>query len=60
MAKADQFHLAAETIATTIEDQDIAEAYVTLCFTLALAAIPPAPITRTTPPARAAHPTSRR
>jgi hypothetical protein len=31
MAKADQFYLAAETIATTIEGQDIADAYVTLC-----------------------------
>jgi hypothetical protein len=31
MAKADQFYMAAETIATTIEDQHIADAYVTLC-----------------------------
>ena len=30
MVKADQFYLAAETIATTIEGQDIADAYVTL------------------------------
>lgn len=38
MAKADQFHLAAETIATTIEDQDIADAYVTLCVHAGIAA----------------------
>jgi len=38
MAKADQFYLAAETIATTIEDQDIADAYVTLCVQAGIAA----------------------
>jgi hypothetical protein len=38
MAKADQFYLAPETIATTIEDQDIADAYVTLCVHAGIAA----------------------
>ena len=38
MAKANQFHLAAETIATTIADQDIADAYVTLCVHAGIAA----------------------
>lgn len=38
MAKADQFYLAAETIATTIEDQEIADAYVTLCVHAGIAA----------------------
>ena len=38
MAKADQFYLAAETIAETIEDQDIADAYVTLCVHAGIAA----------------------
>lgn len=31
--KARQFHLADETIATILEDQEIADAYVTLCCT---------------------------
>lgn len=31
MAKARQFHLAAETISTVIDDREIADAYVTLC-----------------------------
>jgi hypothetical protein len=38
MAKADQFYLAAETIAATIEGQDIADAYVTLCVHAGIAA----------------------
>jgi hypothetical protein len=38
MAKADQFYLAAEAIAATIEDQDIADAYVTLCVHAGIAA----------------------
>jgi hypothetical protein len=38
MAKAAQFYLAAETIATTIDDQDIADAYVTLCVDAGIAA----------------------
>ena len=38
MAKAHQFHLAAETIAATIDDQDIADAYVTLCVHAGIAA----------------------
>jgi hypothetical protein len=38
MAKTNQFYLAAETIVTTIEDQDIADAYVTLCVHAGIAA----------------------
>jgi len=38
LAKANQFFVAAETIATTIEDQDIADAYVTLCVHAGIAA----------------------
>ena len=38
LAKAAQFYLAAETIATTIEDQDVADAYVTLCVHAGIAA----------------------
>lgn len=38
MHKARQFHLAAETIATILEDQDIADAYVTLCVHAGVAA----------------------
>ncbi|MGH8998955.1 MAG: hypothetical protein ACRDY7_06135 [Acidimicrobiia bacterium] len=38
MSKADQFYLAAETIAATIDDQDIADAYVTLCVHAGIAA----------------------
>ena len=38
LAKAHQFYVAAETIATTIEDQDIADAYVTLCVHAGIAA----------------------
>lgn len=38
MAKADQFYLAAETIATTLDDQKIADAYVTLCVHAGIAA----------------------
>jgi hypothetical protein len=37
-AKANQFYLAAEAIAATIEDQDIADAYVTLCVHAGIAA----------------------
>lgn len=38
LAKAAQFHLAAETLAMTIDDQDIADAYVTLCVHAGIAA----------------------
>ena len=38
MAKANQFYLAAETIATTLDDQEIADAYVTLCVHAGIAA----------------------
>ena len=38
LAKANQFFLAAETIAATIEDQAIADAYVTLCVHAGIAA----------------------
>jgi hypothetical protein len=37
-AKANQFYLAAETIATTLDDQEIADAYVTLCVHAGIAA----------------------
>jgi hypothetical protein len=38
LAKASQFYLAAETLATTVEDQDVADAYVTLCVHAGIAA----------------------
>ena len=38
LAKAAQFYLAAETIKTTIGDQDVADAYVTLCVHAGIAA----------------------
>jgi len=38
LAKARQFLLAAETIATVIDDQEIADAYVTLCVHAGIAA----------------------
>jgi hypothetical protein len=38
LAKAGQFFLAAETIAATIDDQDVADAYVTLCVHAGVAA----------------------
>lgn len=38
LAKARQFHLAADTIATLIDDQDVADAYVTLCVHAGIAA----------------------
>lgn len=38
MAKAAQFHLAAETIVSTLDDQDMADAYVMLCVHAGIAA----------------------
>ena len=38
LAKARQFHLAAETIAMVIDDQEISDAYVTLCVHAGIAA----------------------
>ena len=39
MTKANQFYLAAETIALTIEDQDMADSYVTLCVHAGIASV---------------------
>lgn len=38
LAKAQQFLLAAETIATVIEDEEVADSYVTLCVHAGIAA----------------------
>jgi hypothetical protein len=38
LAKARQFHLAAETIETIVDDREIADAYVTLCVHAGIAA----------------------
>lgn len=38
LAKARQFHLAAETIETVVDDREIADAYVTLCVHAGIAA----------------------
>lgn len=38
LAKARQFHLAADTVTTLIDDEEIADAYVTLCVHAGIAA----------------------